>query len=108
MSHAKDSFTSHIAGAFAHRGCAPSNAPSAPFWMQLALNNLRDAARDIERAEEREPRSTGLAHDHVCRAIAELEAVFPRAHVGNGHAVEALAEADEEGDLMREIARGSV
>ena len=65
-----------VAGEWAHRGKGPSNAPSAPFWMQLALIGLRYIKKHIERAEEREPDCTGRANFHVERAIRELEARF--------------------------------
>ena len=77
---ARQAHVSSLAGQFAHSGAAHGNAPSAPFWMHLALIGLRYVRKNIERAEERAPRSTGTAHDHVVKAIAELEDVFPSQH----------------------------
>lgn len=62
------------AGDFAHAGAAKGNVCSAPFWIHMALIGARYVARQIERAEERDPRCTGLAHDCCMKLVAELEA----------------------------------
>jgi hypothetical protein len=69
-----------IAGNWAHSGAAKSNAPLPVYFVHIALQCLRAAAKNLKRAERDDPGSTpSEVAEHIADAIAKLEAVFPPA-----------------------------